>query len=180
MAEENDIFVDFVVNNWFENVLWPTYPRELCNKIGPKSTALTAAIKKVTSQEIADVVMAGLREQMRYNRKLKNTNNHESQWKLGMCVTWLNQERWTDEIPSHYELQKSQEKVLCACGAVAKVGQLCMTCYEKTTPQDDWRLQKMREYYIRNNLGRKHDETKDDWILRLRGIAKREARRIGK
>jgi SRSO17 transposase len=170
---------EFACKPWFEEVFWPTYPRDLCNRPGSKSKAMASAIKRVKDSETAGVVIDGLREQMRYYRKLKKSGKHDSEWKMGMAVTWLNGEHWTDEIPSHYELQKTLEPQKCACGEPTAIRQLCLSCYEKIAVDDDWRTKLCREYFIKNGLGRKPDELRDDWFLRLRTFAKQKAELIG-
>ncbi len=99
---------DFSTEEWFCNILWPTYPRGLCNRIGSKSKALLSAKSKVKNETDANILIAGLREQIRYYQKIKKSGAHGSEWTLPMLSTWLNGERWTDEIPSHYELKQKQ------------------------------------------------------------------------
>jgi hypothetical protein len=132
----------------------------------------------VKSEKDADSLMTGLREQMRYYRKLKTTGAHESKWTLGMLSTYLNGERWTDEIPSHYELQQKQTKKKCDCGNKADIQNLCWTCYCKKTGMTDWREKKIWEYFIQNNLGQQPDETKELWLTRLRKTYRENVRKL--
>jgi len=171
---------DFSCKTWFENTFWPTYPRDLCNRIGSKSKAFTSAVAHVKSNEMADIVIRGLREQMLYYRKLKKKGEHDSAWKMGMCVTWLNGEHWADEIPSHYELERKFESKKCLCGEDAQIVDKCLACYEKSAINDDWRTKMCRQFYVKNGLGRKVEETQEGWILRLRETSLQLGRRIGK
>jgi hypothetical protein len=167
------------IKNWFESELWPTYPRDLCNRIGSKPVALKSALKMVKNKSDATIVIEGLREQMRYLRKLKKSGAHDSEWKLPMLSTWLNQERWGDEIPSHYELQKKLEPKLCRCGSEVMVSDLCSVCYEKIVAKTDWRVIRCREFYVANGLGIKHTESRQQWLARLKTTAKQQLARIG-
>ena len=169
----------FEIEIWFESEFWPTYPRDLCNRIGSKSKALASAIKHIKNKEKADIVISGLREQMRYFRKIKKTGAHGSEWKMGMCVTWLNGEHWADEIPSHYELGKRLETRKCRCGNDVEVSDLCMPCYEKIVANSDWRIIKCREYFVANGLKQQATETRNEWLVRLRNVAKQQIMRIG-
>lgn len=170
---------DFDVNEWFENVFWPTYPSDLCNRKGSKTKALTSIRAKVKTQANADTVIAGLREQMRYYRKLKKAGEHQSKWILGMCVTWINGEHWSDEIGSHYEHNKNLEQKKCACGAEVSINSLCMECYDKIAKNNDWREKAIWDYFLKNNLGQQAGELKEAWINRLRQRAREGYRKIG-
>jgi hypothetical protein len=156
----------FDITQWFEQTFWPTYPRDLCNdKPGSKSKALTSAKSKIKSEDKANQVISGLRDQMRFYRKLRNARKHESEWRMGMVSTWLNGERWTDEIGSHTHLADSLRKTKCKCGADTQIKTLCIDCYNKKV--DHWTLPIMREYYVRNKLARRPDETFEQWRQRL-------------
>ena len=95
----------FNITEWFNNEFWPTYNAKYCgggSRKGPKSKALVSAKKKIQSQEKATEVLLALREQLRFHK-------HELESKdwvpnFPMCVTWLNQERWTTEIDSFTEM----------------------------------------------------------------------------
>lgn len=170
---------NFDLDNWFDSLFWPTYPRDLCNRVGSKSKALHSVAKQVKSQNTANLIMEGLREQMRYFRKLKQSGAHASEWKMGMAVTWLNGEHWADEIPSHYELAKKLESRKCKCGNDVEILDLCLICYEKIANKHDWRVIKCREYYVKNGLARKLSETRDNWLMRLKDTAKQQIAGIG-
>lgn len=167
----------FDFDHWFDNVFWPTYPRDLCNRIGSKSKAQTAGKAKIKSDELAEKVVSSLREQIRYYRKLKKTGKHESAWKLPMCSTWMNGERWNDEIGSHYELNAAIASKKCACGNDTKINNLCMECYDKI-PRDDWREKMLWEYFVRHNLAQQATETRIEWVTRLRDKAKKDFRKF--
>ncbi|MFV2057331.1 MAG: hypothetical protein ACC707_12740 [Thiohalomonadales bacterium] len=127
----------------------------------------------------ADILIAGLREQIRYYRKIKKTGAHSSEWNLPMLSTWINGERWTDEIPSHYELKQKQNTEKCACGEKADIRDLCWGCYCKATGTEDWREKRIWDYFIKNNLAQQPNETKAVWIQRLQTRARVGLRKIG-
>jgi len=170
---------EFNVDTWFEATFWPTYPRDLCNRVGSKTKALTSAKMRIKSADIANVVISGLREQMRYYRKVKAKGGHASEWKMPMVVTWLNGEQWSNEIGSHSELQRKTEVKNCSCGAKANIQNFCWKCYETKVGAKDWREEKIWAFFIKNNLGQQPNELKADWIKRLRLQARKQYRTIG-
>jgi len=170
---------DFTISKWFEETLWPIYPRDLCNRIGAKSLALQSAKSRIKDECDALKVLASLQEQIRYYRKLKKTGAHGSEWKMPMLSTWLNGERWTDEIPSHYELKQKQAKAFCECGEQTAICNQCLTCYNKQHGIEDWREKKIWEYFIKNKLAQQVNENRDVWLARLRQQARAGLRMIG-
>ena len=170
---------DFSVEEWFEATLWPTYPRDLCNRIGSKSKALMSVRAKIKTEKEADSLMASLREQIRYYRKLKQSGAHGSEWTLGMLSTYLNGERWNDEIPSHSELKQNYTNKKCACGNDVDIKNVCWPCHCKLTGQEDWREKRIWEFYVKNNLGQQPYETKEIWRQRLMDTARKQYRQIG-
>jgi hypothetical protein len=170
---------DFTITDWFDRELWPTYPRDLCNRIGAKNKALSSTKAKIKNRDIANTVMAGLREQMRYYRKVKAKGGHGSEWKMPMLSTWLNGEQWSNEIGSHSELKQKYEATDCACGAKANIQNFCWKCYEEKVGAKDWREEMIWAYFIKNNLGQQPGETRIDWLTRLRNKARIGYRMIG-
>jgi len=170
---------DFTITEWFESTLWLTYPRSLCNRIGAKSLALASAKSKIKDEADANKVLSALREQIRYYSKIKKTGAHGSEWKMPMLSTWLNGERWTDEIPSHYELKQKQAKEFCTCGEVTVIRDQCLDCYNKQYGIEDWREKMIWDYYVKNKLGQQPDETREVWAARLKQRARLNFRAIG-
>lgn len=125
---------------WFENKFWPRYPRDLCNNIGPKSRAYKKCMQILQGKpELAKEIMMALDEQILYKRKAKKFGEHQSVWCMPMAITWINQEQWTNEIPSHYKLmEKHHNKEKCQCGKPIHIGKLCIDCYIVKRPPD-WR-----------------------------------------
>jgi hypothetical protein len=122
--------------------------------------------------------MASLREQMLYYRKVKKSGAHGSEWKMPMLSTWLSGERWTDEIGSHSDLIKKSSSKNCECGAEADIASLCWSCYDRTIGIKDWREEVLWKYFTDNELHIQPNETKVDWIARLRTQARKQYRMI--
>ena len=117
-------------NEGFET-FWATYPLNSFKK-GAKSKAKKAYDKKVKTQEQAYMVIEALRAQMRYRKE----SIAKGTWMPDFCMpsTWMNQDRFDIEIPSHSEI-KAKTATNCKCGAKAdfgpRFGNLCYDCYEK-------------------------------------------------
>lgn len=170
---------DFTITGWFDDTLWLTYPRDLCNRIGSKSKAMMAAKQKIKDEADANTVISGLREQMRYYRKIKKSGAHGSEWKMPMLSTWLNGEQWTNEIPSHYEHKQKMATKQCECGEPTIVGRLCIDCYYKLPGNDDWRTKALRKFFVEKGYAQKRTESHDEWIARLQKHYKEDFRKIG-
>lgn len=170
---------DFTVSDWFERELWPTYPRDLCNRIGSKSKALLNVKGKVKNRDIANTIMASLREQMRYYRKVKAGGAHGAEWKMPMLSTWMSGERWTDEIGSHSELKLKLVSKDCKCGKKANILNLCWDCHNKAVGVEDWREKAIWAYFIKHNLGQQAGESHNEWMSRLQSRGRRDYRKIG-
>lgn len=154
--------------HWFEHKFWPTYPRDLCNQIGPKSRALNKSMRILEGKpELAIEIMASLREQMLYKRKAKKLGEHKSVWIMPMAITWLNQEQWTNEIPSHYKLMEKQREKKCECGKPVHIGRLCVDCYIMKRPAD-WRDELIdSRLHLEPPIQRKQGEHSREYIGRL-------------
>ena len=103
--------------DWYE-IFWQTYPKDLLHgKRGAKEGAFKTKLKNLKPEK-RDEILASLREQIRYYRKLKNSGEHETKWCFPMVSVWVNQNRWSEEIDSHYELQEKirAESRQCKCG----------------------------------------------------------------
>lgn len=102
---------DFNFNEWFE-LFWNTYPKDLLhNTKGAKEGPWRDKLKlKVKTLEDAEKILAALREQMRYRRKLKEKGEHKTKWQFPMVSVWCNQCRWSEEIPSYTEINKPPKR----------------------------------------------------------------------
>lgn len=170
---------DFTITDWFDDELWQHYPRDLCNRIGSKSKALISVKAKVKNRDLANKIMASLREQILYYRKVKKSGAHGAEWKMPMLSTWLSGERWTDEIGSHSDLASKRAAKNCECGAEVDISNLCWTCYDRTTGIKDWREDILWKYFTDNNLHIQPNESKEAWIERLRARSRLGYRKIG-
>ena len=117
--------------NSFES-FWQAYPR----KVG-KGAAEKAFNKLKPDAELLEKMKLALQAQAIYRREAQKAGTFLPDW----ChpSTWLNGQRWLDEIPSHHDLkEKSQpaEKT-CRCGKPAthkgKETWVCAKCW-----YDDW------------------------------------------
>lgn len=86
------------IADWFEKEFWPLYPR----KVG-KGAARTAAVRKAKTPEIRAAIIRGLQ------RQLPGMSEKEQEY-IPHPATWLNQERWNDEIASPCTMKRSVSK----------------------------------------------------------------------
>ncbi|MCK5612529.1 hypothetical protein KAR91_62235 [Candidatus Pacearchaeota archaeon] len=125
---------------WYEK-FWAAYvPDLLYNTKGPKEGPFKDKLKR-TSPEVRDKILAKLRDQVRYRRKSKAMGNDKPMWCLPAVKVWVNQKRWTEDVPSHMELNKTVEvqKITCIhCPTeVPHKHTMCEACMKKEQEQHD-------------------------------------------
>jgi len=83
---------------------WSAYP----NRKG--KGAAEKKYQKITQEEHTAILLA-IDAQKRYRVAAKKTGEFMPEW--CMPATWLNQQRWLDEIPSHAEIKEKQNLNIC-------------------------------------------------------------------
>ena len=104
-------------DNWFER-FWNIYTPKLCQSKGASFEVAKAKYKtKIKSEKKADEILKTLIEQVRYKLKLKEANEHQSQWVMPGILVYLNQQRWEGvTIGNHSDIEKKTSTAKCACG----------------------------------------------------------------
>ncbi len=119
------------IEDEFNDDFWPNVPTKVGK--GAARKAYAQARKKAT----AEAIVAGLAAYRAYEAKRKR----QSDYRALHPATWLNGERWTDEIPGDRAAEQAQPKpCACGCGREAKrerEGKLWHTddCWWKTKQQ---------------------------------------------
>jgi uncharacterized protein YdaU (DUF1376 family) len=92
--------IDPWVHAWFDHEFWPIYPKHV-----GKRAALLKANSKAKEPDIRIAIMAGLRAQLGelLSREHRYRPNAE---------TWLNQERWNDEVSAEGRPKSKVERML--------------------------------------------------------------------
>ena len=161
-------------DDWFAEfwpIFWATYDgKKLCGsgqKKGPKSKALEAAKKKIKTKEKAKEVIDSLREQIRFFEHEKKKGEWAA-W-FPMCVTWINQERWTTEIDSYMSDDRPRNQgpvAQCKYCKTPVLGPRYDVCgHHASYTQEEH--QALIEWLKEKELTRREGENKENWRKRM-------------
>lgn len=99
-------------------------------------------------------------------------------------ASWLRAKGWVFESETSGELsEQKRDKTKCRCGGDVYWRQkengveLCIKCYDKYLHGDDKR--RIYDHLCSLGLGKLKDETKQEWVARLRQNARQAFKRIG-
>jgi len=149
---------------------WSSYP----NRKGKGAAA--KKYEKIDADTHKTILLA-IEAQKRYRAAAKKTGEFMPEW--CMPATWLNQQRWLDEIESHAELKEKKASKVCHCGNEWP----CEKHYYDTV-RDDWRWDLINQKW--RELGKPKTQTeciqalKDAGHLNLLLILKRPEGKRGK
>ncbi len=157
--------------------LWSCYPR----KVG-RGAALKSFEKINPDEKFLMEMILAIDAQIRYRKQVTEQNKSLSERNKKFIpdwphpATWLNQQRWLDEIPSIIEekFQLTNEEK-CACGNKVSVSSTkqCSWCYSKEhCDYGPTGLTKLRETFKKYNLGRKPEESNIEYVNRCRTVFK--------
>lgn len=154
------------------DLFWESYPTKKGK--GAARTAYEKAMKGNDKDELHKDIMLAIEAQKRYRTEAKSTGEFIPQWKHPS--TWLNQECWSDEIPSHAELKNSQPPEICTKDGCSDftIGPKFSLCayhqHENQPPNPNGvTIHDMRE----NALKREQGETQEGYIQRCREHCRR-------
>jgi len=139
-----------------------------------------ATVRKSEEEKSALIqeIKLSAQAQNRYRRELKTTG-HKLVRPKGISV-WINSGSWAEEIGSHSELREKAKAEKCKCGEPATLLHnskwSCSRCYE-TDPEFKRKCYKI---LCDAGLGKKVDETKEEYIQRLKKYAVTRSKNIGK
>lgn len=179
---------DYNPEEYFEGVwTWWRLTKYHHGKPGSKAVALKSWGKKAKTKDLADTIYGSLQAQVRY---AADQDKHGQQPdRMPHLSTWLNQDRYSDEIGSHAEIREKVEANKCHCGKDVLGPKFKLCCEHEAErvfsamPAVDERGEptargKMLDYYKRNNLGRQPAETREQHRARLVAHSKRAAARF--
>lgn len=125
---------------WFEE-FWQSYVTDLLYSSRGSTEGTFKEKLRNTKPENRAKILAALREQVRYRRKLKASGADKPMWCMPAVSVWVNQKRWTQEIPSQMELNQTVEvqKITCIhCPTEVKHKHtMCEACMKKEQEQHD-------------------------------------------
>lgn len=164
---------------YFER-FWRAYPRR--SSKGDAFKAWEKTTKGYSDKDLEDftkMAVLALDAQKRYRHKAKALGEFVPDWKLP--ATWLRADCWLDEIPSLMladDQQRRRELKTCiveSCTVEVHGPQFDKCAYH--TSMDN--AQGLREHYARHGLNRRDGESREDWLARLKRIAKEAASKVG-
>ena len=161
-----------MIDEWHDKHFWPAYPADLChNKKGSKVESRNA-MKKINPDEgQRDKILADMQAHIRYDRKCLKANEKVDRWTH--AVRYVKYEKWSDEIPSHSDLQDKVNAHKCQCGRDSKhKGGYCDECWTKKYKDRLMMRDERIEHWKRKGLGQRKDETRPDYIERMKQSAK--------
>jgi len=144
---------------------WNKYPASKSSK-GAARKAFEKVIER-HGKEIFKTLLLAIQAQAIYREEARLAGEFIPQWK--MPSTWLNQECWDDEIPSHGKLKEKLNSKICSYGDCDQpvMGLKFDTCDKHYADKhSDFELN--INYLKANNLYKTHGETARDWCNRCR------------
>lgn len=134
--------------------------------------AWTKATRKLNEEQVGVLFadcMVSAEIQSRYRGEQIKTGKHLGR-PVGLAV-WINNAKWCDEVGSTSELKKKQVAQICSTQGCGKPvhGDKFQVCQDHLP--DSWAADRNR-IAIEMDMPRKREESKPDWIGRLRCIAR--------
>lgn len=123
---------------------WKLYP----HRVG-KGAAQKAWDKIKPDEETCRQIEIGLDIQKRYRRDAQAAKQFVPEWPYP--ATWLNQQRWLDEVGSHSDLKDRQHRDKCQtndCQGDALQYGYCVECDQLMRHKGSWREGLLRNRFI--------------------------------
>jgi len=114
---------------------WQAYPNR-------KGKGAAAKKYEKIDEETHKAILLAIDAQKRHRNLAKKTGEFMPEW--CMPATWLNQQRWLDEIPSHAETLDRKPAKKCHCG-----NDFPCEKHFYDTLRDDWRWQLVNQEWRR-------------------------------
>jgi len=177
---------------WFNEVLWPSYnelvktPFATKYRSGSKGEGLKKILTLKPNADLQNRISSALTEQRKHRKKLfeqcgsmqkyLEATSYEKFYANRMCVTWINQMGWEDEIPALDEITENKSSLFgnarCQHDGCANAihGPSYIYCFqhESRTNESDKTL---KAQLIKMGLGKLKDESLHDYAMRCKAIA---------
>jgi len=185
---------------WFHEVLWPSYgelvrcPHPTKYRAGSKGESLKKVITLKPSAELQRRIVQAITEQRKHRRKLYEKSGsmgkylevtrYEKFYANRMCVTWLNQMGWEDEIPAIDEVVDHKRTMFggARCQhdgcALAIHGPSYIYCTEHEARSDESN-KALRAKLKQMQLTKSSDESSHDYAMRCKSVAMSILRGMG-
>lgn len=156
---------------------WNVYPRKVNKGEAEIAWAQIDPDEKLT-ETIYDSILLQNKE-----RGTKFISKEDKKF-IKHFASWLRAKGWVFEAETNGELS-TETRAEKSCGCGGKVcwksqesgEELCIKCYDKRLHGDEKR--KIYDHLCSIGLGKRKDETKQEWIARLRQNARQAFKRIG-
>jgi len=151
------------------NKFWLSYPNKKSKGAAKKS--FDKAMKECGGdEEVFKKILLAIDAQKREKKRLKEAGIFCPDW--AMPSTWLNNQRWEDEVITHQEIETKRQSIFCSCGSEATHGRMCSICFQRKVidPKTGWD-KRLREE-LKKLPKRKEGETWAQWGQRLRNEKK--------
>lgn len=185
---------------WFSEVLWPSYgelvktPFVTKYKSGSKGEALKKVLVMKPSADLQNRIMMAVVEQRKHRKKLfeqvgsmqkyLEVTKFDKFYSNRMCVTWVNQMGWEDEIPALDEVFSGETTLFG--GAVCRVvgcgntihGPSFIHCFMHESRTDE-STQALKQQLRDMDLTKGKDESMHDYAMRCKQVAIKTLRGLG-
>lgn len=157
---------------------WSVYPRKVAKGTAKRAWDKTfKGMERTEAEALTNQITLAIEAQQRYRRHAEEHKEFMPDWKHP--ATWINGQCWLDEIPSHAELTAKHQEKICAeegCETPVHGPHFTLCTYHLSTSGDNF--EQVRDFYRRNGLGRKPEESRDEWLARLKATAKQYLSRM--
>jgi len=149
------------------NKFWLSYPNKKSKGAAKKS--FDKVMKECGGdEEVFKKILLAIDAQKREKKRLKEAGIFCPDW--AMPSTWLNNQRWEDEVVTHQDIESKRQSTFCSCGSEATHGRMCSICFQRKVidPKTGWDV-KLRESLKRalEKNPKKSGESWAEWGKRL-------------
>ena len=177
---------------WFNEVLWPSYgelvkaPFVTKYRAGSKGEALKKIVTLKPSMELQERITMAITEQRKHRKKLfeqtgsmqkyLEVTKYDKFYANRMCVTWINQMGWEDEIPAVVDVFDGDSSLFgntvcshigCGISVHGPSFHHCFMHLSRTDESDKELKQQLREL----QLTKGKDESLHDYAMRCKEVA---------
>ena len=151
-----------MVASYFDR-FWAAYPK---HRRVSKGSALKSFEKiKEMDEEFLKEIIGALDDQKRSRKSQKTAGNFVPNW--CMPATWLNNQRWLDEVSFVNEFTKSKAKSCDLCQEDATVTRHGKNYCSEHWNQGEWKI-KMKTQMLETGHWKRNDESIGEWQMRCK------------
>lgn len=185
---------------WFNDELWPRYtdlvktPFATKYRAGSKGEALKKILTLKPSGELQSRIISATSEQHKHRNKLYGqvgsmqkylaATKFEKFYANRMCVTWINQMGWEDEIPALSEINEAKQHLFGKALCIKKecnypIHGPSYTFCTKHTGRSSQSDEELSEQLKKMDLRKTKSESVHDYAMRCKAIALKYLKGLG-